>query len=101
MKTLTLKQLQDKAKKDLHWKKIEIWELYERVNTNCYLWIKDLWNCIKDIPTRWEKDLLELDKWYLYWDWDLLEYLTAILSTYIENYIREHITKRNSFILED
>lgn len=98
MKSLTLSELQNRARRELKDKTIEIWDFYERININCYLCLQTLCNCIKDIPT-WDKAILELDKGYIYWD-TLLDYLTAILSTYMDDYIRENAKERKLTILE-
>ena len=90
MKLRTLKLLENNAKKYFSWKEFEdISCIDEYVNTACYIWYKDLLNCMKDIDER--IDIKErLDTWFIYWN-ELIDYLTAIVSTHLYNYITEHM----------
>ena len=90
MELITLKQLEDEAKEKLSWKELEdISSIDEYVNTACYISYKDLLNCMKDIDERTNLDEW-LDTWFIYWN-ELIDYLTAIISTHLYNYIMEHI----------
>lgn len=96
MELTTLKDLQEKAKKTFLWKEINSDNFYEFINTETYLWKMDLLNCIKEIDYN-----LQIDNWYLYWD-DNIDYLTCVVASYLDKYIRENYKNRNcDFVVDD
>lgn len=85
-----LKEIEKNAEMFFKWKEINRDNFYERINCESYLWKNALLDCIKDINLEME----DIDKGYLYWN-TLEDYLTCIVATYLDKYIRENYTKWN------
>lgn len=99
---VTRKYLKNKAEKELWNRELEdIGTVDEFVNVNCYVSMQDLSNIIKWIVEEyWNSDRTELDTWFVYWE-EIIDYLTAIVSTYLYNYIMENMEKRGSKLRND
>lgn len=92
-KLFTRAYLKKEAKKELWNRELEdMGTIYEFINTNCYVSISDLWNIIKWIWEEMPNDNTEIDTWFIYWN-ENIDYLTAIVSTYLYNYIMNNIEK--------
>ena len=65
---------------------------YEYINTTCYTNIENLSKALNWIRKDNEDWYIELDKWYLFGEdsWNIIGYLTAIVSTYLDKYIRDN-----------
>lgn len=92
-KLFTRDYLKKKAKEELQNRELEdIGTIDEFVNINCYVSISNLWNIIKWIWEEIPKDNTEIDPWFIYWN-EIIDYLTAIVSTYLYNYIMNNLEK--------
>lgn len=89
-RTLRINDLKRNAETFFSNREIDTDMFYDWINTKTYLSDRDLLSCIKWID--WD---LEVDKWYIYGDTSV-DYLTAIVATYLDNYIRKNYSKRNS-----
>ena len=95
-KMFTRNYLKNKANKELWNRELDRGTIDEFVNINCYVSMQDLSNIIKWIVEEyWNNDKTELDTWFIYWE-EIIDYLTAIVSTYLYNYIIENMEKRGS-----
>ena len=91
---MTLKELKKLAQQHFCNKEIDVDDFYDWINTNTYLSVADLVNCIR--PISWE---MKVDKGYLYWE-DTYDYLTAVLATYMDEYIRKNLDRWHSRLLD-
>lgn len=100
-KLFTRNYLKKKAKEQLWNRELEdIGTIDEFVNTNCYLSIVDLWNIVKWIWKEMPNDNTEIDTWFIYWN-EIIDYLTAIVSTHLYNYIMNNLEKWGTTLKND
>lgn len=96
-----LQEIKQRAEKFFRGQVIDKDVFYDWINTNLYLCISDLCECVQEINKEYDgQDVLDVDKDYLYWKgmWDWLE---AIVSTYFDKYIRDNAKKWGATFTED
>ena len=89
-----LYKIKEDAEKFFSNKSFSTEEMYERINTQSYLWQYVLLDCIKEIPQD-----EQMDKWFIYGD-TCVDYLTAIVASYLQNYIKKNCKRWKSHLTD-
>lgn len=89
-----LHKIKEDAEKHFSNKSFTTEELYEWINTQSYLWQYVLLDCIKEIDQE-----EEMDKGFIYWD-TCVDYLTCIVASYLQNYIKKNCKRWNSHLTD-
>lgn len=85
-----LHKIKEDAEKRFSDKTFTTEEMYEWINTQSYLWQYVLLDCIKEIDQE-----EEMDRGFIYWD-TCVDYLTAIVASYLQNYIKKNCKRWKS-----